>query len=59
MQADSQAFFITDHYKNYPAVLVRLSAVNRAALPDLVERAWRQVAPARLVQKHDQAGAER
>jgi hypothetical protein len=58
MQADPQTFFITDHYKNYPAMLVRLSAVNRAALPDLVERAWRQVAPARLVEKHDQAGAD-
>jgi hypothetical protein len=53
MQADPHVFFITDHYRAYPWVLVRLSAVRRAALPDLIERAWRLVAPNSLIVKYD------
>jgi hypothetical protein len=55
MQADPDTFFITEHYLNYPLVLVRLSTVSRAALPDLLERAWRQVAPKTLIAKFDAA----
>lgn len=53
MQADPHVFFITDHYRAYPWILVRLSAIRRAALPDLIERAWRLVAPNALVVKYD------
>jgi hypothetical protein len=49
MQADPDTFYITEHYQNYPLVLVRLSKVSRAALPDLMERAWRLVAPKSLI----------
>jgi hypothetical protein len=52
MQSDSQVFYITDHYRDYPWVLVRFSAVDAAALPDLIERAWRLVAPKSLVAKY-------
>jgi hypothetical protein len=53
MQSDSQVFYITDHYRDYPWVLVRFSAVDASALPDLIERAWRLVAPKSLVAKYD------
>jgi hypothetical protein len=53
LQADPEAFFLTDHYLNYPMILVRLDKVRRSALPDLIERAWRMVAPPRLVTEHD------
>ena len=53
MQADPAAFFITEHYRNYPAVLVRLSSIGRAELGDLLERAWRRTAPRRLVASLD------
>ncbi|MEP7242932.1 MAG: MmcQ/YjbR family DNA-binding protein [Gammaproteobacteria bacterium] len=53
LQADPEAFFLTDHYLNYPMVLVRLDKVRRSALPDLIERAWRMVAPPRLVTEYD------
>jgi hypothetical protein len=53
MQSDPRVFFITDHYRDYPWVLVRFSAVDPAALPDLIERAWRLVAPKWLVMKYD------
>jgi hypothetical protein len=48
MQAAPHAFYITDHYLNYPWVLVRLSSVRRDALPDLLRRAWLLVAPRSL-----------
>jgi hypothetical protein len=53
MQSDPYVFFITDHYRDHPWVLVRFSAVDARALPDLVERAWRLVAPKALVTKYD------
>ena len=54
-QADPDTFFFTDHYRDYPLVLVRLAKVSPAALPDLLERAWRQVAPKQLIDAHDGA----
>jgi hypothetical protein len=53
LQSDSRVFFITDHYRDYPWVLVRFASVDPNALPDLIERAWRLVAPKSLVSKHD------
>ena len=53
MQSDPNVFFITDHYRDYPWILVRFSAVEPGALPDLIERAWRLVAPKTLVAKFD------
>jgi hypothetical protein len=53
MQSDPQVFFVTDHYRDYPWILVRFSAVDPGALPDLIERSWRLVAPKSLVAKYD------
>lgn len=52
-QAAPDTFFFTDHYRDYPLVLVRLSKLTKAALPDLLERAWREVAPKKLVEARD------
>jgi hypothetical protein len=52
LQSDSQVFYVTDHYRDHPWVLVRFSAVDAGALPDLIERAWRLVAPKSLVAKY-------
>lgn len=41
-------FFVTDHYRGYPIVLVHLDAVDAATLGPLLEEAWRQVATKRL-----------
>jgi hypothetical protein len=49
------AFYVTDHYVNYPAVLIRLSKVRRDVLRTVVEKAWRRVAPKRLVAERDRA----
>ena len=43
MQLDARAFFFTEHYRNYPAVLIRLADVPRALLADVVTESWRHV----------------
>jgi hypothetical protein len=47
--ANADAFFLTDHYRDYPMVLVRLERVDPRALTDLTRRAWRMVAPKKLL----------
>src|SRR2546429_8070431 len=44
MELDSRAFFFTEHYRNYPAVLVRLAEVAHPLLIDVVTEAWRHLA---------------
>jgi hypothetical protein len=53
LQADPDVFFITDHYRDYPMILVRLDKIRADALPDLVERAWRLQAPKKLVDEFE------
>jgi hypothetical protein len=53
MEAHPRAFYVTDHYLNYPAVLVRLAEVRLEVLRDVVEKAWRRMAPKRLVKEYD------
>jgi len=48
MQSHPKIFYITDHYRDYPWVLVRLNAVRRPMLKELVEGAWQRVAPKSL-----------
>jgi hypothetical protein len=40
---DPSVYYVTDHYLNYPTVLVRLSHIDRDALTDLLGMAWRFV----------------
>src|SRR4051795_12070271 len=46
-------FFTTPHYDGYPAVLVRLEAIDRETLAELVEDAWRLQAAKRVVAAFD------
>jgi hypothetical protein len=38
---DPNVYYLTDHYVNYPFVLVRLNQIQPAALKDLLTAAWR------------------
>ncbi len=38
---DPDTYYLTDHYVNYPVVLVRLTRVHRDALRDLLKMGWR------------------
>ena len=40
MAAQPDVYYLTDHYVNYPSVLVRLNRVHRDALKDLLRLAW-------------------
>ena len=52
MEIDPETCFITDHYLNYPAMLVRLATVRPKALRELIEDSWRSRAPANLVAEY-------
>ena len=49
LQAEPKLFYITDHYRCYPMMLVRLAKVDPDALRNLLEEAWRRSAPKRLI----------
>jgi hypothetical protein len=57
MKADPKTFFVTDHYRGYPAVLVNLERVKESDLRDVIEQAWRFNAPRKLIREFDQARA--
>lgn len=59
LQAAPHVFHLTDHYVNYPAILVDLAAIDADALADVVERAWRKVAPKKLVREWDEQHASK
>lgn len=50
---DPAKFFTTDHYNGYPAVLVRLPAIEAVNLAELIVDAWRTRAPAELIRAFD------
>lgn len=52
MKAEPETFFITDHYRGHPWVLVRLSSVEPDDLRGVIERAWARCAPKRLREAH-------
>jgi hypothetical protein len=49
MRAAPETFYITDHYLNYPWVLVRLANIDREDLRDLLVESWRLSSPKGLL----------
>jgi hypothetical protein len=56
MEAAPEVYFETDHYKGWPAVLVRLKSIKAAELRHRLEQAWRLKAPKRLVAELERKG---
>ncbi|MBS1527112.1 MAG: MmcQ/YjbR family DNA-binding protein [Bacteroidetes bacterium] len=48
---DAGTFFFTDHYRNYPTVLVNLGRVDLAMLEQLLTEAWKGRASKTLLKK--------
>lgn len=48
-------YFLTNHYRNYPVMLVNLLAIRQADLTKAVEAAWRFVAAPKVVATFDAA----
>lgn len=40
MAADPDVYYVTEHYVDYPTVLVRMARIRRVALRDLLNLAW-------------------
>jgi hypothetical protein len=53
LRAEPEKFFTTPHYDGHPSVLVRLDAVDRDELAELLADAWRARAPKRLADSLD------
>jgi hypothetical protein len=45
MAEDPETYFVTDHYRDYPWVLVSLAKVRHDALRDLLNTAYRAAVP--------------
>ena len=52
MEAEPATFHITDHYKNYPIVLARLSSVDADWLRSALTRRWSAIVPRKLAKAH-------
>lgn len=48
LAADPEKFFTEPHYNGFPAVLVRLPAIDAGELAELITDAWRCQAPRAL-----------
>lgn len=53
---EPDVFFLTDHYRDYPWVLVRLAAAKPAVIAQLLEDAWRAAAPKLLIRELEERG---
>ncbi len=53
IESEPDVYFFTPHYENYGFVLVRLDAVERDELREILAESWRLAAPKRLVAELD------
>ncbi|HEY7978585.1 MAG TPA: hypothetical protein VID67_10350 [Rhizomicrobium sp.] len=59
LELDPKTYHITDHYKDYPAVLVRMERITPDELKLMLERRWRHIAPKKLVKEIDEGAASK
>lgn len=57
LELDPETYFMTDHYKDWPGLLVRLSAITPGELKTMLERRWREIAPKKLLREVEGAAA--
>jgi hypothetical protein len=55
LAADPETFFTEPHYNGFPAVLVRLPAIDVEELTALITEAWRCQAPRALVDEFERS----
>ncbi len=53
LKSEPEIFLLTDHYRDYPIVLLRLSRIGRRRLGEVLEEAWREVASKRMRAAYD------
>jgi hypothetical protein len=53
VESQPKVFYFTDHYKDYPMVLIRLSKTQRATVEPLLRRQWRMLASKAAIRAFD------
>jgi hypothetical protein len=53
VESQPKLFYFTDHYKDYPMVLIRLSKASRGSVEPLLRRHWRTLASKAAVREFD------
>jgi len=53
VESRPKLFYFTDHYRDYPIVLIRLSKAARADVEPLLLRQWRALASKAAVKEYD------
>jgi len=57
LEMDPRTYFITDHYRDYPSVLVRIARIDKTILRKMLERRFRATAPKKVLKEMDAAAA--
>ena len=55
VESQPKVFYFTDHYRDYPMVLIRLSKAKRAIVEPLLRRHWRTLASKKAVKEFDES----
>ncbi|WP_375786708.1 MmcQ/YjbR family DNA-binding protein [Bradyrhizobium sp. Pha-3] len=53
VESQPKVFYFTDHYRDYPTMLIRLSKAKRATVEPLLRRHWRTLASKKAVREYD------
>ncbi len=53
LDAAPERFFTDDHYRGYPAILVRLAEIEADELAGLLRQAWKIVAPRAIAKRYE------
>ncbi len=56
LELDPETYFITDHYRDWPGLLVRIAKITPTELKVMLERRWREIAPKKLQREVDGEG---
>ena len=53
VESQPKVFYFTDHYRDYPMVLIRLSKAKRAIVEPLLRRQWRTLTSRAAIREFD------
>jgi hypothetical protein len=53
VEKEPKIFYFTDHYRDYPMVLIRLSKAKRATIEPFLRRRWRELASKAAAREFD------
>jgi hypothetical protein len=52
LKNDASVFFVTEHYANYPYVLVKLNKIRKDKLRAAIIQSWKELAPQKLLDSY-------